>query len=716
MNLAEFIIQVESFNANINIPLVRRAYEFSDRAHAGQLRESGEPFVEHCLNVAFILAELHMDSDTIAAGLLHDAIEDTGGSLHEIQREFGNDIADMVDGLTKMSGLKFSSVAEQQVVYFRKMLLSMARDIRVIVIKLADRLHNMRTLDPLPDKKRKRIALETMEIYAPLAHRFGMAKIKWELEDLAFKYLYPEDYSRIDKDIAEKYHIGFGVEAGLVFIEELSTPLKVALTNSGINCDIMGRAKHHYSVYRKIKIRKVPFEQIFDLIAMRVIVDSVTDCYHALGIIHTMWHPVPDRFHDYIATPKSNMYRSLHTTVRGPRGRMVEIQIRTHAMHYAAEHGIAAHWLYKEGKKSYGEIDKHMVWIRELLDLQKDTANPEEFLEFLKIDLFSKDIFVYTPAGDLKQLPAGSTPLDFAFAVHSDVGFHCMGASINGKFASLSAELKSGDEVEIKTSPSQTPSQDWLKIVKTVRAKSKIKRWLKQKGHEQSVSLGKEILERELKKNRIKMPSETELMDLAAMVGQTNIEQLFAALGSGSISIQTLINRLKPAEEKADEPTLVRRFIDHARGVSRGIKVSGVGNLMFRFASCCQPVPGEKIVGFVTRGRGLTIHRSDCKNIADLYNEPERKVEVEWDVGKGEAFLVKLKVLVEDRKNIIKEITEAIADTDVDVRGAEIGGGPSPVIGWFIVGVQNYSQLRKAIDKVKKVRGVISAARDSGGE
>jgi GTP pyrophosphokinase len=710
MNLAEFIIQVESFNANINIPLIRKAYEFSDRAHAGQYRESGDPFVEHCLNVAFILAEHHMDSDTIAAGLLHDVIEDAKASPIEIKREFGDDIAEMVDGLTKMSGLKFGSLAEQQVVYFRKMLLSMARDIRVIVIKFADRLHNMRTLDPLPERKRQRIALETLEIYAPLAHRFGMAKIKWELEDLAFKYLHPDDYSKIEKMIADSR------EEREHYITELSKPLVVSLSNSGVKSDIMGRAKHHYSVYRKIKIRKVPFEQIFDLIAMRVIVDTVTDCYHALGIIHSMWPPVPDRFHDYIANPKSNMYRSLHTTVMGPRGRMVEIQIRTHAMHYAAEHGIAAHWLYKEGKKTHGEIDKHMAWIREILDWQKDMANPEEFLEFLKIDLFSKDIFVYTPAGDLRQLPAGSTPLDFAFAVHSDIGFHCAGAKINGKFANLATELQSGDEIEIKTSANQSPSNDWLKIVKTARAKSKIKRWLRQKGHEQAISLGKEILERELKKKRISMPSDAELSDLAAMVGQTNVEQMCAGLGSGSISVQTLLNKLKPAEEKEEEPTLVRRFIDHARGVSRGIRVSDVGNLMFRFASCCQPVPGEKIIGYVTRGRGLTIHRSDCKNIAEIYNEPERKMDVEWDVKKGESFLVRLQIVVEDRKNIIKEITEAVSDADVDVRGAEIKRGPSPVVGWIVVEVQNYGQLTKVMDKVKKLKGVASVIRDSGSD
>jgi len=613
LNLAEFIIQVESFNANINIPLIRKAYEFTDTAHAGQFRESGDPFVEHCLNVAFILAEEHMDSDTIAAGLLHDIIEDANASPHEIRREFGDDIADMVEGLTKMSGLKFSSVAEQQVVYFRKMLLSMAKDIRIIVIKFADRLHNMRTLDPFPESKRKRIALETMEIYAPLAHRLGMAKIKWELEDLAFKHLYADDYARVGKMIAGSR------EERERYIEELSKPLNSALSSLGVKAEITGRAKHHYSVYRKIKVRKVPFEQIFDLIAMRIIVDTVTDCYHALGIIHTMWPPVPDRFHDYIAAPKSNMYRSLHTTVMGPRGRMVEIQIRTHAMHYAAEHGIAAHWLYKEGKKTRGEIDKHMTWIREIIDWQKDMTNPEEFLEFLKIDLFSRDIFVYTPAGDLKQLPAGSTPLDFAFAVHSDIGFHCVGAKINGKYANLSTELHNGDEIEIKTSPNQTPSHDWLKIVKTARAKSKIKRWLKIKGYEQAVSLGREMLERELKRKRINMPTESELSDLAAMMGQTNTEQMFAALGSGSVSVHTLLNKLKPAEEKEEEPTLVRRFIDHARGASKGIRVRGVGNLMFRFASCCQPVPGEKIVGYVTRGRGLTIHRADCKNIAGIF-------------------------------------------------------------------------------------------------
>ncbi len=708
MNLAEFIIEVEAYNANINIPLIRKAYEFSDRAHAGQFRESGDPYVEHCLNVAFILAELHMDSQTIAAGLLHDVIEDAGATAKEIEKDFGDEIADMVDGLTKMARLGIKSAAEEQVEYFRKMLLSMAKDIRIIVIKLADRLHNMRTLRHLPEEKRKRIALETREIYAPLAHRFGMAKVKWELEDLSFKYLDSENYADIEKKISdsrgerEKY------------IKDLSMPLEGALSNAGIKNEITGRPKHFHSVFKKIRVRRVPFDQIYDLLAMRVIVDMVTDCYHALGIIHTMWPPVPDRFHDYIANPKSNGYRSLHTTVIGPRGRMVEIQIRTHAMHYAAEYGIAAHWLYKEGKKDHGEIDQHMAWIREILEWQREMTNPEEFLEYLKIDLFPEDVFVYTPAGDLKQLRKGSTPLDFAFAVHSDIGFHCVGANVNGKFVPLSTVLHSGDEVEIKTSPHQNPSSDWLKIVMTTKAKSKIKHWLKQKGFEQSAVLGKEILQRELKKKHLKVPSDGELLDFAARNSFTDLEQMYSAIGSGTVSIRNLIGKLYPEEEK-EEPSLIRKFIDQARRVSKGIKIDSVENVMFRFAACCQPVPGEKIIGFVTRGRGLTIHRADCRNVADSYDDPERMVNVDWDVDKGQSFLVRLLAIVEDRKNLLKEITEVIAEVDINVRGAEINGG-SPSTGRFVVEIQNYVQLERALNKIRKVKGVMSVEREIGGE
>ena len=709
MNLAEFIIEVESYNANINIPLVRKAYEFSQRAHKGQFRESGDPFIEHCLNVAFILAELHMDSATIAAGLLHDSMEDAGATVDDIKSEFGEEIAQLVDGLTKMSELKFKSFAEQQVEYFRKMLLSMAKDIRVIVIKLADRLHNMRTLEHLPPDRQNRIALETKEIYAPLAHRFGMAKVKLELEDLAFKYLEPELYNEISRKIAESH------DEREAYIKDLTVPLRTALDNANIKAEITGRAKHFYSIYRKVTARGVPFDQIFDLLATRVIVDTITDCYHVLGIIHTMWPPVPDRFHDYIANPKSNMYRSLHTTVIGPRGKMIEVQIRTHAMHYTAEYGIAAHWLYKEGKKTHGELDRQMAWLREILEWQREMTNPEEFMEYLKVDLFQEDIFVYTPAGELKQLPRGSTALDFAFSVHSDVGCHCVGAKVNGKFVPLSTKLESGDEIVIKTSPHQSPSQDWLKIVRTTRAKAKIKHWLKQKGFEQSIALGNEMFDRELKKHRLASLSESELSDLAAMNGFTNADQMFSSIGSGSISMQAIMNKLAPQEEKT-EPSLVKRFLDQARGTSKGVRVAGLGNLMYRFASCCQPVPGEKIVGFVTRGRGLTIHRADCQNAAAIYEEPERRVEVEWDVEKGQSFFVRLHTLVEDRKNLLKDITEAIANVDINVRGGEITPGLSPAVGHIVVEIQNYGQLAKAIDKIKKVKGVLSVEREGTSE
>jgi GTP pyrophosphokinase len=461
--------------------------------------------------------------------------------------------------------------------------------------------------------------------------------------------------------------------------------------------------------------RGVPFEQIYDLLAMRVIVDTVTDCYHALGIIHTMWAPVPDRFHDYIANPKSNMYRSLHTTVVGPRGKMVEIQIRTHAMHYTAEYGIAAHWLYKEGKRSHGDLDRQMAWLREILEWQREMTNPEEFLEYLKVDLFQEDIFVYTPAGELKQLPRGGTALDFAFAVHSDVGFHCVGAKVNGKFVPLSTKLESGDEIEIKTSPHQAPSQDWLKIVKTTRAKTKIKHWLKQKGFEQSITLGKEMFEREVKKRRLAGLSDSELVDLASMNGFTSPEQMYSAVGSGSASLQTILNKILPPPERG-EPSIVKRFIDQARGTSKGIRVAGVGNLMYRFASCCQPVPGETIVGFVTRGRGLSIHRADCQNAAAVFEEPERRVDVEWDVEKGQSFLVRLYALVEDRKNLLKDITEAFADADVNVRGGEIASGESTAVGHFVVDIQNFNQLSKALARMRKVDGVLSVEREGAGD
>jgi GTP pyrophosphokinase len=709
MNLAEFIIRIEAYNANINIPLIRKAYEFSNKAHAGQKRQSGEPFIEHCLEVAFILAGQHMDSTTIAAGLIHDVVEDTPVSSEEIHREFGDEIGDLVDGVTKLGSVAFSSREEQQAEYFRRMLLTMAKDIRVILIKLADRLHNMRTLEHLPPDKRKRIALETREVYCPLAHRFGLNKIKVELEDLALKYLDPEVYFDLVKKIKERK------EEREAYISEVVTPLKAELAKNGIQATVYGRAKHLDSIYRKMRVRGVPFEEIYDLLAIRVIVNTKRECYHSLGIVHSMWKPVEGRFHDYIANPKPNGYQSLHTTVVGPHRRMVEIQIRSHKMHYIAENGIAAHWLYKEGRQQMSKSDRQMVWLRDVLDWQKDMTNPADFLEYLKIDLYTEDIFVFTPKGKLIHLPKGATPLDFAFQIHTEVGIHCAGAKINNRLQPLSTELQTGDTVEIITSPHRTPSYDWLKLVKTSSARAKIRRWLKQAGFEQAVTLGRQIVERKLRDLHLKLPDEDTLQGYAEQLDKKSVEDLFAAIGNGSMSAKPLIDLIAPEEEKP-EVGLVGKVIDRIRG-TKGIRVHGMENMMFRFAGCCQPIPGEDIVGYITRGRGVTIHSADCRDALNLQSQfPERRIDVSWDTSKGQSFFVRLELIVEDRKDMLRDITQAISDSDTNIRAAEVHAKDTTAVGEFVVEVSNLSHLNRIIDKIKKVKGVISVRRSRGKE
>ncbi len=709
MNLAEFIIRIEAFNANVNIPLIRKAYEFSDKSHQGQKRLSGEPYVEHCLEVAFILAEQHMDSATIAAGLVHDVVEDTEVSLQDLRQEFDDEIADLVDGVTKIGAVQYSSREEQQVEYFRKMLLSMAQDIRVILIKLADRLHNMRTLEHMAPDKQKLIAQETRDIYCSLAHRFGINKVKVELEDLSLKYLDPEAYADLAKKVKESK------EQREQYITSLVTPIKEALAKDGIKADVYGRAKHLESIYRKIFVRKVPFEEMFDLFAIRVIVSSERDCYHTLGILHSIWKPVADRFHDYIANPKPNGYRSLHTTVFGPENKMIEIQIRTHQMHHVAENGIAAHWLYKEGKHQMSKSDRQMVWLRDVLEWQKDMTNPSDFLEYLKIDLYSEDIFVFTPNRRLVHLPKGSTPLDFAFQIHTDVGIHCAGSKINSRLQPLSTELESGDIVEIITNPNRSPSHDWLKLVRTSSARAKIRRWLKQAGFEQSVALGKQVVERKLREQRLKLPSDDILQGYAEQLNRKSVEDLFAAIGNGSMTSRPLIDLIRPEEE--EKPVgFVNKVIDRIRG-AKGIRVHGMDDMMFRFAGCCQPVPGEDIIGFITRGRGVTIHRSDCPSASHLLNEfPERRIDVSWDTAKGQSFVVQLKLVVEDRRNMLRDITQAIADVDTNVRAAEMYTQDSTAIGRFVVEVSSLSHLNRILDKVRKVKGVVSVNRETGGD
>jgi len=708
MNLAEFIINVEAFNANINIPLIRKAYEYATNAHREQTRRSGQPYISHCLEVAFILAEQHMDSTTLAAGILHDVVEDTPVQIDDIKRDFGEEIALLLDGLTRISGIRCVDNVEEHANYYRKMILAMAEDVRVVIIKLADRLHNMRTLEFMPADRRIAIARETHEVYAPLGHRLGMSRIKMELEDLSLKYLNPEIYASIE----EKFNLSSRDRES--YIRQVVNPLYHELYKAGIKAEITGRAKHYDSIYRKMKKQGKSFEEIFDLIAIRVITETVEDCYHALGIIQQMWNPVAERLHDYIATPKSNMYQSLHTTVIGPEGRMVEIQMRTHAMHRTAEYGIAAHWLYKEGKRAPDEQDKRLSWISQILEWQNDMTNPEEFMEYLKIDLFIDDIFVYTPKGAIKQLPRGSTPLDFAFAVHTDVGLHCASAKINGRLKPLSTELKNGNEVQVATSPQAHPTHDWLNMVHTTKAKNRIRKWLYQQGFQQAVEIGKDLLERELKRHHIEFPADNVLLDTAMALNSTDVPSFLAAIGNGKISCVTVVNRIiPPVQEKPRKETVVSDFLEHARSVSKGVKVQGLDSLVFRFARCCQPVPGDPIIGYITRGRGISIHRLDCHNTASLMNDRERQIEVEWDVDKETAFLVKLNLFVEDRKNLIKDITEAVASADINVRGAEITDRGPQTKGSMVIEVQNVNQLNKAIIKLKNVKGVITVERAS---
>ncbi len=708
VNLAEFMIAVEAFNANVDISLLKNAYKFAEKAHAQQKRLSGEPYMLHAVQTALILAEQHLDSATIAAGLLHDVVEDTGITMKEFTREFGPEIAGLVDGVTRISTFRAQSVVESQAENFRKMLLSMADDIRVILIKLADRLHNMRTLDFLPEDKQKRIAEETYDVYAPLANRFGMAKVKWELEDLSIKYLDRETYdfitSRIDETVTERDK----------YIAEIVTPLRAAFEKSDIKSSIYGRAKSIDSIARKMKTKEREFEEIYDLFAIRVIVESVAECYAALGIVHQIYKPSGIGFDDYIANPKANGYQSLHTNVVGPEGKLLEIQIRTRQMHYTAEYGIASHWLYKEGKKEVDPTDKQFNWLREVLDWQKDMTNPAEFLEYLKIDLFHDEVFVFTPNGELKHLPAGATPLDFAFAVHTNIGLKCTGAKVNGKLVPLASRLSSGDEVKIVTSPNQEPSQDWLKVVKTSKARSKIRRFLKQKGFEQSVSLGKEMIEKALRKKKLKFPTDDQLLDSAQALSFSSVEGLYAGVGQGDVSATNVLSRLYPPEQEPPKETIVRKFLDRARG-TKGIRIQGLGNMMFRFAQCCQPVPGEKIIGFITRGRGISIHRADCEVALRMKDDPERLIEVEWDVEKDDSFLVRLELVVEDRKNALRDVLDSLASEDVNIRDAVMKSEEGMAHGKLVIEIRNLSHLKRVIKRVKRTTGVISIWRTKGG-
>ncbi len=699
---AEFARAVTERGDRLDAEMIERAFQLSFSAHRGQKRLSGEDFISHSIEVAKILVDQQLDSVTVAAALLHDVAEDSDVTLSEIRTEFGDEVADIVDGLTKISTLTFRSAEEEQSENYRKFLLSVARDARVIMVKLADRLHNMRTLEHLPEPRQHTIALETREIYAPLAHRFGMAGIKSELEDLAFKFLESEEYEALASQVQAKRN------ERKEMIQRLRRPLEEALEAASIrDVDVTGRPKHLWSIYKKMRLRNRPFEEIYDLMAIRVLVRSVPDCYHVLGIIHHHWTPLQERIKDYIASPKSNGYQSLHTTVFGPSGQLYEIQIRTRDMHRTAEYGIAAHWVYKEHRRR-DELDSRFEWFRQLLELQQD-AGSEEFLEFLKIDLYQDEIFVFTPQGDVKRLPTGATPIDFAFAVHTEVGLRCQGAKVNGRIAPLHRPLRNGDTVEILTGPFARPSKDWMSHVRTARARQKIRQWVNREESERSAALGKEILERELRRRRLAMPHDDVLQAAAQRLSLSSTETMYSVLGRGDTPIGQVVKALFPdratAELQAPKPTRFGRVIDRIR-LGRGVKVHGVDGLMVRYAQCCQPVPGDPVVGFVTKGRGISIHRSDCSNLLTVSSDPDRRVEIDWHEVEGEVFVVSLGVVGEDRRGLYADLMEAVSDSGTNIKSAELSSKDGAMFGSVLVEVENHSHLAKVLRAMRRVRGV----------
>ncbi len=707
----EFRVLLERHADRLDLEQIDRALRFSASAHRGQKRVSGEDFIQHSIAVARTLVEQLLDTTSIVAALLHDVVEDSDIRTEDIAREFGPEVAGIVDGLTKISSLTFRSTAEQQVENYRKLLLSIAKDARVIIIKLADRLHNMRTLDPMPPEKQLRIATETREIYAPLAHRFGMAGIKAELEDLAFRYLEPEDYKTLIQAIVAKK-----AEREQMILK-LQIPLEHELKTAGITWyEVTGRPKHLWSIYQKMKRRNKPFDEIYDLMAVRVIVKSVQECYHVLGIIHHNWTPLQERIKDYIASPKSNAYQSLHTTIFGPGGHLFEVQIRTQDMHTTAEYGIAAHWLYKTDAKKGGDIEAHFGWFRQLLELQQDTHTPEEFLEFLKVDLFQDEIFVFTPKGDVKQLPKGATPIDFAFMVHSDVGMRCQGAKVNGRIAPLHRELKNGDTVEVFTGPAPRPSRDWLAHVKTARARHKIKAWIRHQEDQEAQELGRELLSRETKRRRLATPDNDQLRRAGESLGLADGRLFEIALGRGDVSIMQGIKALYPdvaADDLQDpKPGVIGRVIDRLR-LGSGIRIQGLSGLMVRYAQCCQPVPGDAVVGYVSQGRGISIHRADCPNLLTLTGDG-RRVEIDWQEAKGEAFAVRLAVSGEDRRGLYADVMQAISQTGTNVKAAELSTKDGTVFSTIVVEVDNRAHLAKVIKAIRKVKGITDVERREG--
>ena len=697
---AEFLQHALQSHSDHNVELLTRAFHFADKAHRHQFRKSGQPYIVHALEVGRILADLNQDTATLVAGILHDTIRHGAATTKQIARHFGNHIANLVEGVTKIKDISFYSREADQAENFRKMLLSMIHDLRVMLIKFCDSLHNMRTLDSLSPAMRKRVARECLDIYAPLAHRLGIARIRWELEDLALKWLEPEAYRAIQRKIHLKRR------EREAYIEEMRVPLEKMLKEANIRTEITGRPKNFYSIHRKMQIRGKAFEDIYDLLALRILVDTVQECYHVLGMLHSFCTPVMPRFKDFIATPKANMYQSLHTTVIGPRNMMIEVQIRTHAMHQTAEVGIAAHHLYKEGAKKQTEVDQYTYWLRDMLEWQEETSDPQTLIEELKVDLFSHEIYVFTPQGDLIHLPEAATPVDFAFAVHTEIGSRCVGARIDNRMASLSTPLETGQTVEIITSPHQRPHRDWLGFVKSARARSCIRRALREETFKQSVRLGRDMVDRELRQRR-KRASNDALKAAAKAFEQSDVDHLFAAISNGEISLGKFFNQLFPKasrdygdiqkEKKTKNPEALR--------------IHGLHGLMIHYAQCCNPIAGDPAIGIVTRGRGISVHRRGCSNLPHLSSDPGRIVELDWETDLTQTFPTTIQVIGKDRANLLSEITKTMSDLGVAIVGANIKTHREEVDNQFQIEIKNADHLAELLQRLRGIPNITSVYR-----
>ena len=697
--------------------VIRRAFDLASRAHADQKRASGEPYIQHCLATAQMLAELRLDTSTLAAALLHDTLEDTPVAYAELERDFGNEIAKLVDGVTKLgqidqlSGMSERNIQEDaKAESLRKMFLAMVEDVRVVMIKLADRLHNMRTLGSLPDYKRKRIARETLEIFAPLANRLGIWQIKWELEDLALRHLEPETYKEIATLIDERR---MDRER---YIAKIVGRVQDELDKIGLSAEISGRPKHIYSIYRKMQRKDVSYDQIYDVRGVRIIVETVQDCYAVLGVIHSLWRPIPGEFDDYIATPKDNMYRSLHTAVLGPEGKPLEVQIRTYEMDYTAELGIAAHWRYKEGHKQDPAFDNKIAWLRQLMEWRQEVTDAHDFIDSLKIDVFQDRVYIFTPKGDIIDLPFGSTPIDFAYHIHTEIGHRCRGAKINGKLVGLDYQLRNGDQVEILTAKRGGPSRDWLNphlgYTRTTRAREKIRQWFKRQNRDENIVQGREVLERELKRLGL---DEIPFDQIAKQFSFDKVDDFMAAIGAGDINAPQIAGRIsdltKPREEVLEFPPARTAPM----GPTGDVRVLGVGDLLTNLAHCCHPLPGDRIVGYITRGRGVTVHRQDCPNILRV-NDRERLIEVDWGVEATDTYPVNVRVEAYDRQGLLRDIAAVVADEAISMSAANIVTHKKDHRATMTVTLEiaDIDQLSRVLTRIERLPNVVAARRQSG--